>query len=237
MDKREATLYEPIKNLLTAQGFTVRGEVNYCDIAAVRGGELWLVEMKLSANLTLIYQAMERKKITSTVFIAIPRPRNSRSKNFMALKKLLKKLEIGLITVALDSPVLHAEIIALPSPSTSKKENKKAAAVKKEIHGRSFDTLGGTTKTKINTAYRERCIKIACFLEQHKDGLSAKQLRNMGCEHDAWSILSNNNYGWFVKLEKGVYGLTESGREFLAEGGEIVGYYRGRVYPSPTKDM
>ena len=127
MDKREATLYEPIKNLLTAQGFTVRGEVNYCDIAAVRGGELWLVEMKLSANLTLIYQAMERKKITSTVFIAIPRPRNSRSKNFMALKKLLKKLEIGLITVALDSPVLHAEIIALPSPSTSKKENKKAA--------------------------------------------------------------------------------------------------------------
>ncbi|MCL1863529.1 MAG: DUF2161 family putative PD-(D/E)XK-type phosphodiesterase [Defluviitaleaceae bacterium] len=215
----ESDLYDPIKTLLISQGFIVRGEVKGCDIAAVRGedenSELWVVEMKLSANITLIYQAMERQTATPHIFIAIPRPRRANEKTFRALKKLLKKLEIGLITVALDSPVKHAEIISFPeSTKRSRKETKRAAIIKKEISGRTVDSPGGTTKTIINTAYRERCIKIACLIEKNGP-LSAKSLKEMGCESDTYNILRSNNYNWFEKIAKGIYNITEICKDYL----------------------
>ncbi len=37
---KETDLYPPIRDFLTAQGYTVRSEVNHCDITAVRGDEL-----------------------------------------------------------------------------------------------------------------------------------------------------------------------------------------------------
>ncbi|MCL2388225.1 MAG: DUF2161 family putative PD-(D/E)XK-type phosphodiesterase [Defluviitaleaceae bacterium] len=220
-------MYEPVRNLLTTQGFIVRGEVKGCDIAAIQGETLWIVEMKLSANITLIYQAMERQTATNHVFIAIPRPRKATDANFRALQKLLKKLDLGLITVALDSPVKHAEIIIFPAATRVKKETKKSAAIKKEILGRTTDTIGGTSKTAINTAYRERCVKIACLLEA-KGPLSAKILVQQGCEKDAYSILRSNYSGWFAKVSKGIYGLTDAGCNYLNENSAtpLVAYYR-----------
>ena len=224
MKFKESDMYEPIRNLLTQQGFTVRGEVKGCDIAAVRDDILWVVEMKLSANITLIYQAMSRQTATDWVFIAIPRPRKARDSAFLKLQKLVKKLELGLITVALDSPGKFAEIIIFPVGKDDK-NNKKTKAVKREIAGRSVDSTGGTTKIKINTAYKERCVKIACLLEA-KGPLSAKTLTGLGCEKDAWHILNTNV--WFSKVSKGVYGLSEVGELYLKENAaeSLVAYYR-----------
>ena len=92
MKHKECEMYEPIKNLLVSQGFIVRGEVKGCDIAAVQGETLWVVEMKLSANITLVYQAMERQNGATGVFVAIPRPKNSRDSNFRSFQKLIEKL-------------------------------------------------------------------------------------------------------------------------------------------------
>ncbi|MCL1843984.1 MAG: DUF2161 family putative PD-(D/E)XK-type phosphodiesterase [Defluviitaleaceae bacterium] len=227
MKIKESDMYEPIRNLLISQGFIVRGEVKGCDIAAVSGDTLWVVEMKLSANITLIYQAMERQGLSDSVFVAIPRPRNTREGNFPALQKLLKKLNLGLITVAMDSPKKHAEIIFFPNESSRRKENKKTAAVKREIFGRTADSVGGTNKAKINTAYRERCVRIACLLEA-KGPLSAKTLVGYGCEKDANTILRANYSGWFRKVEKGIYELTQAGRDYLCqnETASLVAYYR-----------
>ncbi|MCL2198954.1 MAG: DUF2161 family putative PD-(D/E)XK-type phosphodiesterase [Defluviitaleaceae bacterium] len=224
----ETDMYDPIKTLLTTQGFIVRGEVKGCDIAAVKDGELWVIEMKLSANITLIYQAMERQTATPHVFIAIPRPRRTNEKTFRALKKLLKKLEIGLITVALDSPVKHAEIISFPeSTKRSRKETQKATSIKREINGRTVDTPGGTTKTAINTAYRERCIKIACLIEKNGP-LSAKKLKQMGCESDTYNILRSNNYNWFKKIAVGTYDITEICKNYLEDNKNtaLITHYR-----------
>ncbi|MCL1878156.1 MAG: DUF2161 family putative PD-(D/E)XK-type phosphodiesterase [Defluviitaleaceae bacterium] len=225
MKKKESDMYEPIKNLLTSQGFIVRGEVKGCDVAAVRGEELWIVEMKLSANLTLIFQAMARKEAAENVFIAVPRPKSGRDKNFRSLKKLVKKLELGLITVALDSPVKLAEIITFPEGT--KRENKKSASIKKEIFGRTTDSPGGTAGAKINTAYRERSVKIACLLEA-KGAQSAKSLRAMGCEGDTYTILRGNPYGWFKKIAAGIYDITDVGQNYLKQNESIslVTYYR-----------
>ena len=87
MKYKESDMYAPIRDLLAGQGFTVRGEVKGCDISAIRDEALWIIEMKLHANITLIYQAMARQDATGWVFIAIPRPRNARDGNFLKLKK------------------------------------------------------------------------------------------------------------------------------------------------------
>jgi hypothetical protein len=222
---KESDMYEPIKALLISQGFIVRGEVKGCDIAAVSGETLWVVEMKLSANITLIYQAMERQAAATAVFVAIPRPKNSRCSNFRSFKKLLEKLELGLITVAMDSPVRYAEILIFPGEKT--RANKKTAAIKKEIFGRTTDTTGGISKEKINTAYRERCIKIASLLEA-KGPATAKILVSFGCDKDTGNILRANYFGWFEKTTKATYDLTASARNYLSENeaSPLITYYR-----------
>ena len=227
---KESDMYAPIRQLLSQHGFTVRGEVKGCDIAAVKENTLWVVEMKLSANLTLIYQALERQTATDWVFVAIPRPRSSRDGNFRKLQKLLKKLQLGLITVALDSPAKHAEIILFPT-GRDNKETKKAKTLRKEISGRTSDTPGGTVKSAVNTAYRERCIRIACLLEQ-KGPLKARELVNIhNCEKDASAILRLNVFGWFDKVSTGLYRLSPTGQEYLEsnEATSLVVYYRMRA--------
>ena len=45
----ESDLYFPVKRFLESQDFKVKGEVEHCDIVAVRGQEeLLVVELKLS---------------------------------------------------------------------------------------------------------------------------------------------------------------------------------------------
>ena len=219
-------MYEPIRQLIISHGFVVRGEVKNCDIAAIREDELWVVEMKLSANLTLLYQAMERKTMTDFVFVAIPRPKNNRNKNFAMLKKIINKLELGLIVVSLDSPMPRAEIIIHPSGS-GKTNKRKAESVRNEILGRSSDTTGGASKTAVDTAYREKCIKIACTLEA-KGALNSRELAKFGCEKGAASILRNNYYGWFSKTADKKYMLSDMGKGYLNTNSDapLVIFYR-----------
>jgi len=224
---KESDMYPPIRRLLAEQGFIVRGEVKDCDIAAVKDDVLWVVEMKLSANLTLIYQALERQTATDWVFIAIPRPKNARDSNFRKLQKLLKKLQLGLIIVALDSPMQHAEIILFPEGRDNKTTGK-AKSLRKEIAGRTVDTVGGVTKKSVNTAYRERCVRIACLLEK-KGELRAHELVNdFGCGKDASAILRLNYMGWFSRVSTGMYKLSKAGVEYLKDnaGSSLVVYYR-----------
>ena len=223
--QKESNMYEPIRQLLNSLGFIVRGEVKKCDIAAIRDGEVWVVEMKLSPNLTLLYQAIERKSITNFVFIAIPRPKNIRNKNFASLKKIISKLELGLILVSVDSPVPIAEIVMHPSVS-GKTNKQKEELIRKEILGRSSDTTGGVVKAAISTAYREKCVKIACLLET-KGALNSRELRKLGCEKDTAVILRNNYYEWFEINAEKKYILTNAGKDYLKvnETTPLVAYY------------
>ena len=223
---KETDLYEPIRSLLTEQGFTVRGEVKGCDIAAVKDDMLWVVEMKLSMNLTLIFQAMERQTATDWVFVAIPRPKSAKGSNFKQLQRLLKKLQIGLITVALDSPARLAEVVLFPT-GRADKTTKKSATLRREVAGRTADTTGGSKGT-VNTAFRERSVRIACLLEAHGP-LSAKELTNTyGCEKDAYSIIRSNYYNWFNKAGPGLYELSNAGRSYLQENEaeKLIVFYR-----------
>ena len=46
----EVDLYKPVKEYFTQQGYDVHGEVNECDVAAVKEQELVLIELKLSLS-------------------------------------------------------------------------------------------------------------------------------------------------------------------------------------------
>lgn len=82
-DKRyEVDLYQPVKDYFVKEGYEVYGEVNHCDVAAVKESELVIIELKLSLTIDLLIQATKRQRLTNQVYVAIPKPKYSlRSKN------------------------------------------------------------------------------------------------------------------------------------------------------------
>ena len=185
---KEIDMYEPIKYLLESKNFVVKGEVKDCDIAAKCGDVLWIVEMKLNLSVKLLYQAMSRLSLTPCVFVAIPRPKRV-DNNFKSAQKVIKKLELGLIVVALDSKAPFAEIVL--EPGKPHKTYKKSAAIHKEIENRIGDTPGGSNKVKITTAYRERCIIMVCTLNKQEAPSKLEELKKEFGQ-DAGTILQKN---------------------------------------------
>ena len=232
MKNKEYDLYEPVKKYFEAKGFSVYGEVKGCDLIARLGDELIAVELKLSVSLKLIFQAMERKKSAPLVYVAVPRPKSAKSKHYKNSIELLKSLGIGMLVVALDSPLKTVEPVLHPEfgkPSSAVKSR----AIKKEIDGRSADyNKGGSTRQKIITAYRERSVKIAVLMDKHGE-VSAKMLVNeYGEEKSIGSILGKNFYGWFERIDKGIYRLSEKGKEALSDEqyAEIVEFYTKELH-------
>ena len=124
----ETDLYRPVHDYLVRQGYTVRAEVKSCDIAAVRGDDLIVIELKRAINITLLAQAVERQKITDSVYVAVPRPSNMRRWNGQtkSLQALLRRLEIGLILVStsLSKPPVSRDLSEAQrngSPETSRR--------------------------------------------------------------------------------------------------------------------
>ena len=199
-----------------------------CDIAAVKDGQLVIVELKKSFNLKLVYQGLERQSLTEQVFVAIPRPKKgAREKSWKDMLKLLKRLELGLLTVALDSPLKTVDVVLEPSDSIAWKNRKKREKLQAELENRQVDAnVGGMTRRKIMTAFREKSIRLACLLE--KEGqVSTASLRERGLE-DSVGILSRNYDKWFKRVEKGVYALSEKGKEALEneDYAKVVAFYR-----------
>lgn len=97
---KESDMYLPIKDFLVEDGYVVRGEVNNADIVAVKGGDMIIVEMKKSFNLKLVYQLVERQRMTDKVYAAVlVNYKTRRGKAFQNMIKLLKRLSLGLIIV------------------------------------------------------------------------------------------------------------------------------------------
>ena len=73
-DKRqESDLYQPIKIHLQTLGYEVKGEIKDCDIVAKKDEKLVIIELKLSLNITLLLQAVDRFSLSDTVYIAVPK--------------------------------------------------------------------------------------------------------------------------------------------------------------------
>ena len=234
----ETDLYEPVRDYLKAQGYRVRAEVRDCDVVATKGDDLIVVELKLRGTLDLLVQATERQRVSDSVYVALPRPKSRvrRGRQHRAFLRLLRRLSLGLIYVSLDSETPQVEVVLHPGPYEPRKAKRKRTAVIQEAAKRSGDyNQGGSSKTKLVTAYRENAIYIACCLAKHGE-TAPKQLREMGAGAKTLSILTKNFYGWFARVERGVYALTGKGRAALKKYRELRKRFTARLrkgdYPS-----
>ncbi len=202
----ETDLYLPIKFLLESQGYTVKAEVNSCDVVAMRGDEPpVIVELKTGLTLQLFYQAMDRLTLTDSVYIAIAKPKRAVPSDAV---KLCKRLGLGLIVVGKSGNV---EVVADPTPYAPRPHAKRKAALLKEFRNRLGDpNIGGSTKTKLMTAYKQDALR--CLVHLHVNGpTKIAHLRKQTKVDRAATILRSDYYGWFAKQERGIYRVTVEG--------------------------
>lgn len=231
----EKELYQPVCSLFEKRGYKVNAEVRDCDMTAVRDDEFIIVELKKNLSVNLLAQGIKRQKTGADVFVAVPKPKQYSFRKFRSIFSVLKKLELGLIFVSLRGEYSFAEIVFEPKPYTSTYKNyKKRKEIMEEINGRTIETnTGGVTGTKIVTAYTEKCIHIACILDIYGD-MSPKQIRDMGGADNTYTILRSNVYGWFEKKDKGIYGITQTGRTGLMDYPELERYYTDLLLKEKT---
>jgi hypothetical protein len=216
----ETDLFEPIKKYFEYHGYSVNAEVKDCDVTAIRDDELIVVELKTSPNLSLLIQATDRQSITDAVYVAIPVTTGNR-KRWRGVQRVLRRLELGLLVVSFGP--LGASVTKLfdPLPAQKRKRKKRRHAIIREIAERSSDyNTGGSSGIKLITAYRENAILVATCLEQLGQ-VSPAKLRDIGTGNRTGRILSKNHYGWFQRIERGVYSITDQGRLEIRSYGEL----------------
>jgi hypothetical protein len=198
----ETDLYPPIKRLLEAQGYIVKSEVRSCDVVAVRGDEApVIVELKTGLSLALFYQAMDRLVMTDRVYIAVPRPKRGVPSDAL---RLCRRVGIGLIVVAKSGA---ADVVVDPVPYVPRKDAKRRGLLLKEFAARKGDpNVGGSVGRKLMTAYRQDAMRCAEHLRANGP-MRVKDIRNVTGVGRVANILRDNHYGWFEKVERGVYGV------------------------------
>ncbi len=214
---KESDLYLPLKRFLESQNFQVKGEVQDCDVLAVRGKEApVVVELKLTLNLNVVLQAVERLSLTPKVYIGVPTQCKILNRRRKHIIKLLRMLGLGLVEIAPGpdqapgSVTVHID----PGEYRPRKSKHRQERLLGEFMKRVGDpNLGGTEKRKgIMTAYRQRALAIAHFLQ--KEGpTKASQIARTLQEPKARNILYRDVYGWFDRVSVGVYQLSPRGKQ------------------------
>ena len=219
---KESDLYAPVRDYLIAQGYHVRGEVHHCDLTAVRDGAAVVVELKRALNIELLTQAVQRQRVSASVYVAVPRPSGKEhSPRWRGIRRLLRQLEIGLIWVSFQGAQPHVDVVAHPLPFDRKRNRRAERALIEEAENRGADTPGGVTRRTLLTAYRENALLIALAL-QRRGAQSPKALRAMGTGPKTQSILYNNVYGWFQRVGHGLYALKPAGEKALESYASLV---------------
>lgn len=210
----ETSLYQPVKAFLEGAGYTVKGEVGGCDVVGVSEGDptlLVVCELKLSFNLELVLQAVDRASIADEVWIAARVSAKGRGRESdKRYRDLCRRLGIGMLGVADNGMVIVIVGSVTPMPRTNPKRRSR---LMREHQKRKGDpAVGGSTRTPLMTAYRQQALGCAAVLKAGP--LKVREIRNH--VPDATKILQGNVYGWFERVERGVYGLTPVGLEALS---------------------
>jgi hypothetical protein len=209
----ESDLYAPVKALLEGQGYSVKGEVRGCDVVAVRGDEPpVIVELKRAFGMGLVLQGINRLALSDAVYLAV----GAWPKNLRDIKKLCKRLGLGLMVVVGE----RVDILLDPAPYKPRKDRRRLGRMLGEHARRIGDpTLGGSsTRVPLMTAYRQEALRCAGLLAKNGP-MKIAALKLAADAPKAAAILSADYYGWFERIERGIYGLTPKGRMGLEQHG------------------
>ncbi len=216
---KEADLYPPLKTFLESQHYEVKGEVGPCDVVAVRGAEPpVVVELKLSFNLDVILQCVDRLAMTPSVYIGVPASCKSLRRRRRRAVKLLRMLGLGLIKIDPGRTIGSVEVLLDPGEYKPRVSKRRSERLLGEFLQRVGDpNRGGAERRRgIMTAYRQRAIAIAQFLRD-RGPTKASEIARVLQEPTTRDILYRDVYGWFDRVSRGVYALSPRGAREIAQ--------------------
>jgi hypothetical protein len=207
---RETDLYGPVKSMLEAQGYEVKSEIGAADVVAVRGTEPpVLVELKTGFSLAFFHQAIERLSISDAVYLAVPEWKGRAGwKAFTANRALCRRLGLGLMTVQL--PAGRVDVHLDPGPYAPRQSKPRKERLLREFQRRVGDpNQGGATRSRLITSYRQDALR--CLAALSTGPLKASQVAKACRVEKARAILAADHYGWFERVERGIYTVTPQG--------------------------
>ena len=212
----ETDLYAPVKAFLEKQGYTVKAEIGRCDVVARRGEEPpVIVELKSVLNLSLLLQGVDRLSASDTVYLAVPNAGAALADR--RVHKLLRRIGLGLLVVY--PPTRKGRLVEAlldPVPYAPRKNKRRAGRLLAEFARRTGDPNAGGSigRIKLVTAYRQEALRMASVLSAR----GAQKLSVLKASAEAphgSNIVRDNVYGWFERVERGIYTLTPAGAEAL----------------------
>src|SRR5262245_18414139 len=209
----ETALFHPVKSFLEGLGYAVKGEIGGCDLLALSGDAPPIVvvcELKLKFNLELVLQGVDRTTVSDEVWLAaLISVRRKGRESDRRFRNLCRRLGFGLLGVL---PGGEVQILLSPVAPAPRRDPRRRSRLIEEHRRRQGDpAVGGGSRQPIMTAYRQTALSCAGALASGpKRPRDLKQLTP-----NAPKLLLNNVYGWFVRLERGVYDLTDTGRQAL----------------------
>jgi len=196
---KETDLYEPVKAYFSARGYEVKGEVGAADMVAIPLGQALtaepvIIELKTAFTLTLFHQAISRQSMSDQ--------------------------GLGMITVRMQDK--RVDVHCEPAEFKPRKMKKRKEQLLSEFETRHGDpNLGGMSSTTQMTSYRQGALRCAKVL--HDEGAcKASYVAKMAGFDKARSAMANNHYGWFEKVDRGIYGLTPAGAQALEDNAALV---------------
>lgn len=212
---RETELYAPVKALLEGQGYVVKSEIGAADVVAYRESEApVIVELKTAFSLSLFHQAIARQSVTDAVYVAVPhRPGVAFAKSVKNNIGLCRRLGLGMMTVKLKSGAV--EIHLDPAPYQPRKSKPRQTRLLKEFAKRVGDpNTGGATRKGLMTAYRQDALRCVSLLHE-KGPTKAATVAGLTGVEKARRLMADDHYGWFERVDQGIYALTPKGIEAI----------------------
>ena len=208
----ETALYLPVKRFLENLGFAVKGEIGGCDLVALSDDETPIVvvgELKLSFNLEVLLQAVDRAPACDEVWLAASFSKRGKGRESDArYRNLCRRLGFGMLAVTKSGQV---EIIVSPTTLPRRDLKRRSRLVAEHRKRQGDPASGGSTRAPIMTAYRQQALACASALSG-----GPQRVRDLRARiPDAGKILLHNVYGWFDRAERGIYVLTDAGHAAL----------------------
>ena len=188
-----------------------------------------IVELKTGFTLPLVLQGVDRLSLSDEVYLAVgvpakPAPGSIWRRERRAILKLCRRLGVGLLAVhepTARKPVL-VEPMLDPTPYKPRPNKRRQGLLLKEFAHRVGDpNTGGTSKRPIVTAYRQDALRCATVLRTSGPTKASDVARAAGVPK-ATGLMYRDVYGWFQRVDRGVYELSPKGQEALDVYADVV---------------
>lgn len=216
----ERDLFGPVKEYFEKQGYICDGEVEDIDLYMEKGEEHVAVELKVDLDFKALRQAALRQKYVETVYIAIFKPKSLRNTAYRDKLYLLKRLGIGLLLVSkksLEVQVANEPLVTELSVYQKQNRNKKKKLTAEFSKRRTKNNVGGVRGEKLISAYREDALLVLDACAELGGEVKGREVRKLCNVEKTAAILRADYYGWFEKIETGVYRVTDAGYAALEE--------------------